>query len=116
MKSLPKELEEAAIMDGAGLWYIYKNIAIPLSKPVIATMGILCFITGWNDMIMALIFIKKASMRTISLGLLNFTGFYTTDFAGLCAAIIIANLPTIVVYLFMQEYVEKGLTAGAVKG
>jgi raffinose/stachyose/melibiose transport system permease protein len=116
MKSLPRELEEAAIMDGASLWYIYKNIAIPLSRPVIATMGILAFITGWNDMIQALIFIKKSSMWTIALGLLNFSGFYTVDFAGLCAAIIIANVPTILIYLFLQEYVEKGLTAGAVKG
>lgn len=116
MKTLPKELEEAALMDGAGLWYIYRNIIIPLSKPAIATMGILGFISCWNDLILCLIFISKQSMFTISLGLMNFTGLYTTDFAGLCAAIIIANVPTIIIYVFLQEYVEKGLTAGAVKG
>lgn len=116
MKTLPKSLEEAAVIDGAGLMYIYLNVILPLSKPVIATMGILAFISCWNDLILALILIKKQTMNTVSLGLMNFTGQYTTDFAGLCAAIIIANIPTILVYIFLQEYVEKGLTAGAVKG
>jgi len=115
MKSLPKELEEAALMDGAGIWYIYRSVILPLSKPAIATMGILAFISCWNDLILCLIFISKQSMYTISLGLMNFTGLFTTDYAGLCAAIIIANVPTIIIYVLLQEYVEKGLTAGAVK-
>ena len=116
MKTLPNELEEAALMDGAGLWYIYCNVILPLSKPAIATMCILGFISCWNDLILCLIFISKQAMYTISLGLMNFTGLYTTDYAGLCAAIIIANVPTMIIYVFLQEYVEKGLTAGAVKG
>ncbi len=116
MKGLPRELEEAVIIDGGGLWTIYRNILIPLSRPVLATMGILGFLSTWNDLILALLFIKKSAMWTLSLGLLNFSGFYTTDYVGLCAAIVLVNIPTIVVYILLQEYVEKGLTAGAVKG
>ncbi|MCD9024192.1 carbohydrate ABC transporter permease [Cohnella silvisoli] len=116
MRSLPTELEEAVIIDGGGLWTIYRKVLLPLSRPVLATMGILGFLSTWNDLILALLFIKKSSMWTLSLGLMNFTGLFTTDYAGLCAAIILVNIPIIIVYLFLQEYVEKGLTSGAVKG
>lgn len=116
MRSLPSELEEAAIMDGAGLATIYTRVVLPLSKPAISTMAILGFLSSWNDLILALLFLKKESMRTLSLGLMNFTGFFTSDYAGISAAVIIVNIPTIILYLLLQEYVEKGLTAGAVKG
>lgn len=116
MKSLPAELEEAAIMDGAGLGTIYYRVILPLAKPAISTMAILGFLSSWNDLILAMLFIKKEAMRTLSLGLMNFSGFFTTDYAGLCAAIIIVNIPTIIIYVLLQEYVEKGLTSGAVKG
>ncbi|KRF43824.1 carbohydrate ABC transporter permease [Paenibacillus sp. Soil787] len=116
MKSLPAELEEAAIMDGAGLGTIYYKVILPLAKPAISTMAILGFLSSWNDLILAMLFIKKEALRTLSLGLMNFSGFFTTDYAGLCAAIIIVNIPTILIYILLQEYVEKGLTAGAVKG
>lgn len=116
MWTLPAELEEAAIMDGAGLGTIYYRVILPLAKPVISTMAILGFLSSWNDLILALLFIKKEAMRTLSLGLMNFTGLFTTDYAGICAAIIIVNIPTIIIYLLLQESVEKGLTSGAVKG
>jgi len=116
MRTLPRELEEAAIMDGAGLGTIYARIVLPLSKPAVSTMAILGFLSSWNDLILALLFLKKESMRTLSLGLMNFSGFYTSDYAGICAAVIMVNIPTIALYLLLQEYVEKGLTAGAVKG
>ncbi len=116
MRGIPAELEEAVIIDGGSMWTIYRNVIVPLSKPVLATMGILGFLSSWNDLILALLFIKKESMRTLSLGLMNFTGLFTTDFAGLCAAIILVNIPTIMIYIMLQEYVEKGLTTGGVKG
>ena len=116
LTTFPGEIEEAAIMDGCSLWRFYLSILIPISKPIFVTMGIMSFISTWNELMVAMVLIKDNMMKTLPLGLLNFTGAYSTDNAGLCAAIVITIIPTILVYLFMQESVEKGLSDGAVKG
>lgn len=116
LTTFPGEIEEAAIMDGCSLWKFYLSILIPISKPIFVTMGIMSFISTWNELMVAMVLIKDNMMKTLPLGLLNFTGAYSTDNAGLCAAIVITIIPTILVYLFMQESVEKGLSDGAVKG
>ena len=116
MRSLPAELEEAAVIDGAGLWTLYSRVVLPLAKPAVSTMAILGFLSSWNDLILAMLFLKKEAVRTLSVGLMSFSGFYTADYAAISAAVIIVNIPTIVIYLLLQEYVEKGLTSGAVKG
>lgn len=116
LTTFPGEMEEAAIMDGCSLWKFYLSILIPISKPIFVTMGIMSFISTWNELMVAMVLIKDNMMKTLPLGLLNFTGAYSTDYAGLCAAIVITIIPTVLVYLFMQESVEKGLSEGAVKG
>lgn len=110
------EIEEAAIMDGCGMGRFYLKMLVPISKPIFVTMGIMSFISTWNELMVAMVLIKENSMKTLPLGLLNFTGAYSTDYAGLCAAIVITAVPIIIMYLLMQEHVEQGLTEGAVKG
>lgn len=116
LTTFPGEIEEASIIDGCSLWRFYLTILIPISKPIFVTMGIMSFIGTWNELMVAMVLIKDNAMKTLSLGLLNFTGAYSTDYAGLCAAIIITIVPSIIMYVFMQESVEKGLSDGAVKG
>lgn len=116
LTTFPGEIEEAAIIDGCSLWRFYLTILIPISKPIFVTMGIMSFIGTWNELMVAMVLIKDNAMKTLSLGLLNFTGAYSTDYGGLCAAIIITVIPSIIMYIFMQESVEKGLSDGAVKG
>lgn len=116
MNSFPDEIEEAATIDGCSTYRFYAQMLLPLSKPIFVTMGIMCFISCWNELMVAMVLIKDNLKKTLSLGLLNFTGAYTTDNAGLCAAIMITVIPTILIYIFLQEHVEKGLSEGAVKG
>lgn len=114
--SFPIEIEEAATIDGCGVFRFYWRMLVPISKPIFVTMGIMSFVSTWNELMVAMVLIKNNAMKTLPLGLLNFTGAYSTDYAGLCAAIVITIIPTILVYLLMQENVEKGLSEGAVKG
>lgn len=116
MATFPTEIEEAAIMDGCSPYKFYYKILLPLTKPVFVTMGIMCFVSCWNELMVAMVLIKDNMKKTLPLGLLNFSGAFSTDNAGLCAAIMITVIPSIIIYIFLQEHVEKGLSAGAVKG
>lgn len=115
-RSIPDELEEAAVADGCGPWRTFRHIIFPLLTPAIATASTFNFIHTWNNLIFPLIFIKKKEWNTISVGLLSFFGERTTDYGAITAATVITLLPPILIYLLLQEKVEKGLTAGAVKG
>ena len=112
---LPKELEEAAIVDGAGFVRIFVQIMLPLSKPVIATVVIMQFISSWNDFLLPLVLtLANPDLRTLSVGMYAFRGEYFTDWSGMAAAATIAIIPVILVFLFMQRYFIEGI-AGAVK-
>ena len=111
-----KELEEAAVMDGAGHGIIFFRIILPLSMPAIASASIFNFVSAWNNLLFPLVFISKDSMKTISIGLLSFFGAYTSDYGAVMAAIGVSIIPPIIMYILLQEKMEKGLTAGAVKG
>jgi raffinose/stachyose/melibiose transport system permease protein len=115
-KSIPDELEEAAVIDGCGHWRAFWHVVFPLMMPGIATASTFNFIHTWNNLIFPLIFIKKKELSTISVGLLSFFGERTTDYGAVTAATVITLLPPILMYVLLQEKVEKGLTAGAVKG
>lgn len=115
MNSLPTSLEEAAIIDGCSIYKVYSKIVLPLVKPAIATVGIFIFMYTWNDLLVSMVFIGKAELRTISVGLLNFVGARKSDYGALMAAIFIAILPPLSMYLILQENVVKGLTSGANK-
>jgi len=115
MKGIPKELVEASLIDGCSGFRVFSSIIVPLSKPVIATMGMLSFIGIWNELIMALILISKSSMQTVSLMLATFSGEFFSDFPGMCAAVVLCVVPTMAIYFVFQENIIGGMTAGAVK-
>ncbi len=112
---LPKELEEAAIVDGAGFLRIFFQIMLPLAKPVVATVVIMQFISSWNDFLLPLVLtLARPELRTLSVGMYAFRGEYFTDWSGMAAAATIAIIPIILVFLAMQRYFIEGI-AGAVK-
>jgi raffinose/stachyose/melibiose transport system permease protein len=116
MKGIPRELEEAAVIDGCSNWRVLLKILIPMSAPAIASASIFNFIHIWNNLLFPLMFLSKDNLKTLPIGLLNFYGFFTQEYGGTMAAINITIIPIMVVYILLQEKVEKGLTAGALKG
>ncbi|HEX3815436.1 MAG TPA: carbohydrate ABC transporter permease [Mycobacteriales bacterium] len=112
---LPGELEEAAIMDGAGFVRVFAQIYLPLTKPVIATCVILQFMHAWNDFLLPLVVtLNKPNLRTLSVGIYSFQGQYFTDYSGMAAAAVIGLAPIVILFLVLQRYFVEGI-AGAVK-
>ncbi|MFC4598683.1 carbohydrate ABC transporter permease [Cohnella hongkongensis] len=116
LTAIPKEIEEAALIDGTGYWGIFFRMMLPLSLPALSTVAILGFLRFWNDFAFALIFISKPALKTVPLSLSVFATGYSTDYKLTMAAMTIAVIPTIVAFLMFQEQIMKGMTAGAVKG
>jgi len=116
LTSVPKEVEEAAMIDGNGYWGIFFRIIFPLAVPAMATVAILAFLRFWNDFAFALVFINKQALKTLPLSLSIFSDGFGTDYSLTMAAMAIAVIPTIVIYLIFQEQIMKGMVAGAVKG
>lgn len=116
MNSIPTELEEAMIIDGAGIWQVFFKMIIPLSMPGIISVSIFNFIQVWNNLLFPLIFITDKEKGTISMGLLAFFGEYSTDYSASMAGICLTTIPIIIVYVLFQDRIENGLMSGAVKG
>lgn len=116
LTSVPKEVEEAAMIDGNGYWGIFFRVIFPLSVPAMATVAILAFLRFWNDFAFALVFINKQALKTLPLSLSIFSDGFGTDYSLTMAAMTIAVIPTIIIYLIFQEQIMKGMVAGAVKG
>jgi raffinose/stachyose/melibiose transport system permease protein len=116
LKEIPKELEEAAIIDGCSATRILFSVFCPVAMPAIASASIFNFIGVWNNLLIPLVFIDKVSMKTISIGLLSFIGTYSADYGGMMAAIVIAISVPVTTYVFLQEKVERGLISGSIKG
>lgn len=112
---IPKELEEAAKVDGAGYLRIFLQIMLPLAKPVIGTVALMNFVSAWSAFFVPLVFtLGNPDLRTLGVGMYNFFGSESTDYAGLAAGATISVLPTIVVFLLLQRTFIEGI-AGAVK-
>lgn len=116
MNSIPTELEEAMVIDGAGIYQVFLKIILPLSMPGIISVSIFNFIQVWNNLLFPLIFISDRDKGTISMGLLSFFGEYSTNYSASMAGICLTTIPVIIVYLFFQDKIENGLMSGAVKG
>jgi multiple sugar transport system permease protein len=115
-KELPKELDEAAEMDGAGFLRTFCQVMLPLSKPIMTTTGIMQFIFTWNSFFIPLVFtLNKPELRTLAIGMYSFTGENSIDYTGLTAGATIALVPIIIVFVFFQRYFVEGI-AGSVKG
>ncbi|NHN31445.1 carbohydrate ABC transporter permease [Paenibacillus agricola] len=116
MRGFPKDVEESAVMDGAGLYRIFWSIILPMTRPALATVIIINFIYNWNEFLFALVLINKAALKTLPLGLANFAGTETRFQTLQMAALTMALLPLIAFYLAMEKQLIQGMTAGAVKG
>ncbi|MBD8497810.1 carbohydrate ABC transporter permease [Paenibacillus arenosi] len=116
LANIPKEMEEAALVDGAGYTGIFLRLILPITLPALSTVAILGFLRFWNDFAFALVFINDPSLKTLPLSLSVFADGFTTDYSLTMAALSMASLPTIIVYLMFQEQVMKGMAAGSVKG
>lgn len=116
MESLPKEMEEAAAIDGCGIYRMFMLIIFPLIRPAVATVSIFTFISSWNELKFAVTFINKAEYKTLTVGIMSMVGAYTTKWGEIGAGLMIATIPTVIMYLLLSEQVQKSLVAGAVKG
>ena len=115
-RHIPRELGEAARIDGASHFIIFSRIFLPISLPVLAALFILDFVATWNEFAMALVLLQDRNMWTLPLGLSAFQGQFSRDYGQLNAAIVVTVLPATLVYLIFQRYFVSGLTSGAVKG
>jgi raffinose/stachyose/melibiose transport system permease protein len=115
-KAIPRELDEAARMDGASAWGIFRRVIMPLSLPALAALFVLDFVATWNEFGIALVILQRQDMWTVPLALQNFKGQFGANYTELNAAIFMSIIPVIVVYLLLQRYFVSGLTTGAVKG
>lgn len=116
IENIPKELEEAACIDGCNVYGIFGRIILPLMKPALSTISIFVFLQAWNELMFAVIFISDSKYRTLSVGIQTLSGSYTTDWGPIGAALVIATFPTLIVYCFMSGRIQESLVMGAVKG
>ena len=116
MGSIPRELEEAAVVDGCTIFQIFFRIIVPISKSAIVTVAVVTFINVWNDLLFPQIFLTDSSKMTLPVGLTEFQGQYATNYVVQIAAVIITIIPSIVVYVWLHKHVMEGMVSGAVKG
>ena len=114
--SIPKELEEAAIVDGCKSWQRFTKIILPISKPVLASCAIVNLNHVWNEFLFANVFLEDKKLMTIPLGLMTFQGDLKSDYVVMLAGILICSLPMVLLFLCMSRQFVRGLTSGAVKG
>jgi len=115
LDSIPKDLIEAARMDGCNDWVLFQRIVFPLLLPSLATVGIFSALNTWNELLLAMLYIQNDALKTIPVGLLAFSSRYMTDYKLLFSALALITLPMIVLYIFFHRYIVAGLTEGAVK-
>ena len=114
--TIPLEIEESAIMDGASRQTIFFKIILPLAKPAVAVTALFSFMTGWNEFILAATFLEEETKYTAPVGLKFFVGGFTSQWGYFAAGSIIVSVPVVLLFLFLQKYLVSGLTAGGVKG
>ncbi|WP_100407989.1 carbohydrate ABC transporter permease [Bacillus solitudinis] len=113
---VPKELEEAAVMDGAGYFRIYWSVILPLIRPALAAIGIFTFMGAWNNFIDPLIYLNSPSNFTVPLLLNQFKGLYTADWSLMMAGTVISIIPVLIVYIIAQKQIIEGIAITGVKG
>ena len=116
MRTLPKELFEAAVVDGAGNWTLFRKVVVPLSVPSLAAVGIFLLVMHWNDLWYPYLFITDPEKYTLPRTLAEFKGEFSTNYSALFAGVTIASAPLVMAYVFLQRWFIAGLTSGAVKG
>ena len=114
MLGIPKDIDEAACIDGCNKWQLFYKIILPIAKPAIATLFITDFLSTWNEYLLASVIINDNTMKTVPVGIMTFVGEHGTDYGYLCAGVLVSVIPVMIVYLIFQRYFVEGM-AGAVK-
>ncbi len=114
--TIPRDIEEAAVMDGCGILRIFFTIILPISVSSVVTVAVIVFINIWNDLLMPQIFLTDQSKMTLPVGLLAFQGQYGTNYVGQIAAVVLTIIPSVLVYIFLHRNIMEGMVSGAVKG
>jgi multiple sugar transport system permease protein len=115
-QTIPKDLEDAARIDGASEFTIFWRIVLPLSKPALATLAIFAFMGSWKDFLWPLIVTNRTDMRTVEVGIAGFSSMYSTDWPHQMAAAVVVMLPIVLVFIFAQKYFVRGITLTGIKG
>ena len=116
MESIPVELEEAAVMDGCGIYRIVFRIITPMMKSSIATVSIMTFLNNWNEFMMASTYLSSPRWKTLPFSVLEFTGQYSSNYAVQFAVMALTAAPAVIVYILLNKHITKGVAMGAVKG
>ena len=116
IKGIPRELDEAAVIDGIGGFRLFFTIIFPLLKPVLATAGVLNFMWVWNELQIPMYLLNSSAKWTLPLSVFNFYGQFIRSWNLVCADVVLVSLPVVIVYIFAQKYIINGMIAGAVKG
>lgn len=115
-KALPREIEEAACIDGCNIFNMFFRIIFPMIRPGIATSCIFVFLNTWNELLFANTFVDDAKYKTLPVGIMSFVGEHSTNWGIIGAGMVIATLPTVLIYLLLSKQVQESFTVGAVKG
>lgn len=116
MESIPKELEEAALIDGCGIYRIIAIIITPLMKSSIVTVSIMTYLNNWNEFMMASTYLSSKTWKTLPFSVLEFTGQYSSNYAVQFAVMALTALPALIIYVLLNKHITKGVAMGAVKG
>jgi raffinose/stachyose/melibiose transport system permease protein len=116
ISSIPKEMEEAALIDGCGIYRIVAIIITPLMKSSIVTVTIMTFLNNWNEFMMASTYLSSKTWKTLPFSVLEFTGEYSSNYAVQFAVMALTALPAVIIYILLNKHITKGIAAGAVKG
>lgn len=116
-KSIPRELEEAALIDGANIWTTFFRVVLPLSVPALSTLGIITYLASWNDFLWPLLIVgNDPAKQTLPVGLAKLQGAYTFNYGQLMAGAVIAALPVLILYLLLQRYIVQSVASTGLKG
>lgn len=115
-QGIPKELEEAALIDGAGVWTTFYRVVLPLAKPALSTLGIITFLASWNDFLWPLLVMTQPERLTLPVGLATFQGAYVFEYGPLMAGAVIAAVPVLILYLILQKYIVASVAMTGIKG
>lgn len=116
VNTVPRELDEAAVIDGCGPISLFVKVIFPLLKPVVATLFVLNFLGTWNDFTMAVYFLNNSNKMPMTLAVYNFFGQFSRSWNLVCADVVLTTIPVLVIYVLGQRYIISGMTSGAVKG
>ncbi len=114
--ALPRELEEAGVVDGCSIYGVFFRIMLPLTKPALVTTAIFTLLNTWNELMFAITFINKPELMTLTVGIQSLQGVYSAEYGAIAAGMVLATAPVLIAYIFLSGQVQSSIIAGAIKG